>query len=119
VRAALADGIERAGDHLRRVHLDFERSDVCAQLLRVRLWADAAGAVELDAARADEEAVWALAHQMASPDPRLDGGFNFGRRDGVPSNFSNPVSTAFCQQALALWNDRRHGKVLADWHTLI
>lgn len=118
-RQALSRGIDCAAANLRRVHDGFERSDVCGQLLRVRLWADAAGAVPLDQARASEEAAWASAHQMKDPDPRLDGGFNFGRRDGRPSNFSNPVSTAFCLQGLALWNDYCHGAPLTAWHTLI
>jgi hypothetical protein len=85
----------------------------------VRLWADALGAVPLNETEAAEEAAWAAAYQMAGPDPRLDGGFNFGRRNGAPSNYSNPVSTAFCLQALALWDDRSHGNLTAGWQRLI
>jgi hypothetical protein len=119
VRQALAEGIERTASALRDIRGEFERSDVCAQLLRVRLWADALGAVALNEAQAAEEAAWAAAHQMDSGDPRLDGGFNFGRREGAPSNFSNPVSTAFCLQALALWDDRAHSLPISDWQRLI
>jgi hypothetical protein len=119
VRQALDEGIERAASILRRVRAGFERCDAIAQLLRVRLWADAAGAVPLNAQAAAEEASWAAAHQMESSDQRLDGGFNFGRRDGAPTNFSNPVSTAFCLQALAMWQDRLEGRPVAGWRTLI
>lgn len=118
-RMALREGIQRAANHLRAVRGEFERSDVNGQLLRVRLWADARGVVELDEAQAAEEASWAAAYQMEDDEPRLDGGFNFGRRDGALSNFANPVSTAFCLQALALWDDYQQGLPLADRRTLI
>ncbi len=119
VQRALEEGIERAGAHLRRVRGGFERSDVNGQLLRVRLWANQSGAVALDNAAAAQEAEWAESYQMKSPDPRLDGGFNFGRRAGEFTNFSNPVSTAFCLQGLALWQDHLHGRTLPGWRTLI
>lgn len=119
VRQALAEGIERTATTLRDIRGEFERSDVNAQLLRVRLWADALGAVPLNESQAAEEAAWAAAHQMESEDPRLDGGFNFGRRGGAPSNFSNPVSTAFCLQALAMWDDRARSIRTNDWQRLI
>jgi len=92
---------------------------VNGQLLRVRLWAQAQGVVALDEQAAAEEAAWAAAYQMTSAEARLDGGFNFGRRAGAASNYSNPVSTAFCLQALALWDDYRQGRPLASCETLI
>ena len=119
VREALSEGIERAAGHLRRLRSVFERSDVNGQILRVRLWADGLGAVPLDVDSAAEEAAWAARYQMESADPRLDGGFNFGQRGGAATDFSNPVSTAFCLQALALWNDRRAGIQTVDWRKLI
>ena len=119
VRLALAEGIARAAGHLRRVRGGFERSDVNGQILRVRLWADGLGAVPLDEASAAQEAEWAARYQMQSDDPRLDGGFNFGQRAGAATDFSNPVSTAFCLQALALWDDRRAGIPTVDWRKLI
>ncbi len=119
VRQALEEGIEREATHLRAIRDEFERSDVNGQLLRVRLWADAQGAVPLNQEQAAEEAAWAAAYQMETDDPRLDGGFNFGRRNGVLSNYSNPVSTAFCLQALSLWEDYQQGVPLADRRTLI
>lgn len=119
VRQALAEGIQRTASTLRDIRGEFERSDVNGQLLRVRLWADALGAVPLDSAAASEEAAWAAAYQMDSEEPRLDGGFNFGRRNGAPCDYSNPVSTAFCLQALALWDDRSRGTLTPDWQRLI
>ncbi len=119
VRAALAEGIERTSFELRSIREEFERSDVNAQLLRVRLWADAAGAVSLNEAEAAEEAASAASFQISSADIRHDGGFNFGRRHGALSNYCNPVSTAFVLQALALWDDRLRGEAVGDWHRLI
>lgn len=119
VAAALRDGIARAATLLRRVRPEFERSDVPGQLLRVRLWADAAGVLVLDEAAAAEEAVWAAAHQMSGDAANTHGGFCFGRRSGAPAPFVNPVSTAFCLQAIALWQDRCSGRALPSWHTLV
>ena len=119
VRRALAEGIASAAGHLRRVRGGFERSDVNGQLLRVRLWADGLGAVPLDEASAAQEAAWAARYQMVNDNPRLDGGFNFGQRGGALTDFSNPVSTAFCLQGLALWDDRRAGIPTVDWRKLI
>lgn len=119
VRQALAEGIDRTASTLRDIRGEFERSDVNAQLLRVRLWAHALGAVPLNQSEAAEEARWAAAYQADSGEARLDGGFNFGRRDGQLSDFSNPVSTAFCLQALALWDDHTGGVPTPDWQRLI
>ena len=48
VRAALASGLARAAALYREIAPVFERSDVAAQLLRVRLIAHHLGAVPLD-----------------------------------------------------------------------
>lgn len=116
---ALAEGIERVSGYLRDIRDEFERSDVNAQLLRVRLWAHAAGVVELNVAEATEEATRIAEYQMTSHERRLDGGFNFGRRGGEKTDFANPVSASFCLQALALWDDYQRGQLSADWHKLI
>lgn len=118
VRAALADGLERAGERLRQWRSEFERSDVPAQILRTRLWADAAGAVPLDRERAEEEAAWAARYQTFGAS-HVDGSFCFGSRAGAMMPFANPVSTAFCMQALALWDDYRGGRTLAPASTLV
>lgn len=118
-REALQQGIARAAAELRRIRGEFERSDVNAQLLRVRLWAEALGLVPLDEHAAEEEAQRAAAYQMTSPDGATDGCFNFGSRGGSLSNYANPVSTAFCLQALAMWEERRKGGLKTPWHRLI
>ena len=95
--AVMRAGIARVAALLREIRPVFERSDVNAQLLRVRLAADHLGLVPLDRAAAEDEARAVAAYQSAS------GGFNFGRRRGALSPFENPVSTAFCAQALGWW----------------
>jgi hypothetical protein len=106
---ALAGGIALAARFLRDIAPQFERSDVYAQLLRVRLHADWAGAVPLDRAAAEWEATRLAGFQAASDDPRIDGGFYFGRHRGAWLPYVNPVSTAFALQALALWDAASSG----------
>ena len=110
VRAAMAIGIDRVAGYLREIGPRFERSDVCAQLLRARLLADASGAVRLDRAAAEEEAARCLRHQCRGGAPMVDGGYRFGTRDGAGMPFMNPVSTAFCMQAVQWWGDYRRGE---------
>jgi hypothetical protein len=107
--AALAAGISRMAQFVDEVGAQFVRSDVYAQLLRVRLFADWAGAVPLDRQAACREAEALAQFQASSDDPRIDGGFYFGRNreDLIPH--VNPVSTAFAMQALALWECRARG----------
>jgi hypothetical protein len=110
-RAALDWGIARTGALLREIAPVFERSDVNAQLLRVRLAAHHAGIVPLDESAACEEAGRIASFQEpAASDPRAAGGFWFGRKPGGMLPYSNPVSTAFCSQALALWDDHTRGR---------
>jgi hypothetical protein len=111
VRAALATGLARAATLYREIAPVFERSDVAAQLLRVRLIAHHLGAVPLDEAAACEEASRAAFYQDVGDhsDPRLSGGFFFGGKAGALLPFSNPVSTAFCLQALELWRQHQKG----------
>ncbi|MBX9603615.1 MAG: hypothetical protein K2X35_21595 [Bryobacteraceae bacterium] len=103
VRSVLAEGMALVTNHHREIRARFERSDVAAQLLRVRLLADARGAVPLDRARAEEEAAIVAEYQFRDGETRVRGGFCFGSRDGRRMPFVNPVSTAFCAQALAMW----------------
>lgn len=95
--AALAS-VER---HLRQIASVFVRSDVYAQLLRARINGQAIVPLDVPAAAAEAEAL--AKFQSTSDDPRIDGGFSFGRRDGVLSPHINPVSTAFAMQALHMW----------------
>jgi hypothetical protein len=101
---ALADGIALVAHYLREIAPVFARSDVYAQLLRVRLLAS--GFLPLDRHAAAEEAKELATFQMASEDPRIDGGFTFGKLHGDAVPHVNPVSTAFALQALHLWTTR-------------
>ena len=107
--AALADGIARVQHYLYEIRPHFVRSDVYAQLLRIRLFADWAGAVPLDHRAACHEADALTEFQASSDDPRIDGGFYFGRNSSGWIPHINPVSTAFAMQALALWECRAEG----------
>jgi hypothetical protein len=121
VRQALREGVSRVGKLFREAAPLFERSDVAAQLLRVRLIAHHLGALPLDEAAAAEEAARAQSFQ-ASPDerdPRVRGGFFFGKKRGKILPFSNPASTAFCLQALELWRQHRAGHWCFDLKQLI
>ena len=104
---ALRVGIGRVAGLLREIGPRFERSDVCAQLLRVRLMA--ADVIDLDVAAAEYEAAHCASHQRFGGPAMEDGGFGFGTRDGVALPYMNPVSTAFCMQACAWWSDWRNG----------
>jgi len=102
-RKALGEGIQQASALLREISPEFERSDVCAQLLRVRLIAHHLQAVPLNFHEAREEAERTASYQSYDSDPRLKGGFWFGRKHGAILPYMNPVSTAFAMQALTLW----------------
>lgn len=121
VRAALQDGLARASSLRREIAPLFERSDVPAQLLRVRLIAHHLGAVPLDESAACEEADRAASFQAPAShlDSRLRGGFFFGRKRGELLPFSNPVSTAFGLQALQLWRQHQAGCWSFDLRQLI
>jgi hypothetical protein len=117
--AALRDGIGRAACHLRDIAPEFARSDVYAQLLRVRLYADWLGAVPLDRPAAELEAAQLAAFQATDADPRLNGGYWFGRTPGEFLPFINPVSAAFASQTLELWETSCAGGAQAHRHLLI
>jgi hypothetical protein len=119
VRLALESGISRVAALLREISPRFERSDVCAQLLRLRLIAHRLNVVALDKTAAAEEVSRTTMYQSASNDPRLRGGFWFGQRAGEILPFMNPVSTAFCAQALDLWRQHQAGEWTFQLHQLI
>jgi hypothetical protein len=95
--AVLSEGIRRTANYVAELAPDFVRSDVYAQLLRIRLFADWCGAETLERAAASEEARHLGEFQAPS------GGFYFGRRNGEMVPHVNPVSTVFALQALELW----------------
>jgi hypothetical protein len=120
--AALRDGIPRTACLLRDIAPEFERSDVYAQLLRLRLYADWLGVMPLDRPAAEFEAAQLAAFQVADADPHstpMNGGYWFGRKNAEPLPFINPVSAAFACQALELWETSRAGGAQAHRHLLI
>ena len=120
--AALRDGIAQCAWHLRDIAPEFERSDVYAQLLRIRLYADWLGVEPLDCSAAEFEADRLAAFQADDSVPRnpaMNGGYWFGRKNGQHLPFINPVSAAFACQALQLWETRRAGGAQVHRHLLI
>ncbi|MGI8742819.1 MAG: hypothetical protein ACR2NN_09665 [Bryobacteraceae bacterium] len=116
---ALEKGIVRVAGYLREIAPLFARSDVYAQLLRIRLFADELGATRVDEAAAAQEAEAASSFQLHSPDPGVDGGFGFGTKFGELMPFVNPVSTAFCVQALTMWEQYQNGQLKAGYRALV
>jgi len=117
--AAIRDGIGRVGHLLREIAPEFERSDVYAQLLRMRLYADWLGVMPLDCEAALCEAAALATFQAEDGDPRTAGGFYFGRKAAARLPYVNPVSAAFACQALELWRSRASGGAQAHRHLLI
>jgi hypothetical protein len=115
----LRAGIARVGELLREIAPAFERSDVSAQLLRLRIYAAALRVAPMDTALAEEEAAKLRAFQFGDPDPRLHGAIAFGRRASELAPFANPVSTAFSLQALEMWQRHQEGAFRADTLDLI
>jgi hypothetical protein len=107
-RAAMDVGIDRVASLLREIAPQFARSDVYAQLLRIRLFHPAPYPVAIA-----EEATAAARFQFDS------GGFGFGLRAGAMMPFVNPVSTAFCAQALDMWSQSEQGSVNTDRRALV
>jgi hypothetical protein len=107
--AALREGLALTAFHLRDIAPEFARSDVYAQVLRVRLFADVLGVAPLDRDAATWEAERLAEFQVADSDPRIDGGYRFGRRSDAWLPYVNPVSAAFASQALEMWETRGAG----------
>ena len=118
VRTALREGIFRTTAYLGEIAPVFERSDVYAQLLRARLFAEQLAGLSVARTDAEREVRRIPEFQLTHDDRRYDGGYAFGRRAGAVIPHMNPVSTAFCSQALAMWSDYEAGKRL-DLQSLI
>ncbi len=108
--AALNRGTSTVAALLRDIAPVFERSDVYAQLVRLRLYAAAAGVVQFDRQAAELEVAALQSFQLDSPDGRIAGGFCFGRKAGALTPFVNPVSTVFAVQTLRMWDDYLNGR---------
>lgn len=111
-RDVFRKGIAEICEARTRLSGEFERSDVWAQLLRLRLIS------RIGLEQTPDEACHLASFQIESTDTRLNGAFAFGRREGVLLPHANPVSTAFAVQALDWWNDYRCGRASATWHDL-
>jgi hypothetical protein len=119
IRPVLREGIGRVAGYLREIRPVFERSDVYGQLLRVRLLAERYADIAVARADAEHEAAAIPTFQMHdASDPRIDGGYAFGRRAGAIIPHVNPVSAAFCSQALEMWRDYTSGQSL-DFESLV
>jgi hypothetical protein len=118
-RSAIATGIARVSGYLRDIEPVFVRSDVYAQLLRIRVYAEVLAGVPLDEEQALVEISKIGAFQCDEAGRRVRGGFWFGEKAGVTLPFVNPVSTAFCMQAQTMWQDRRSGRSTPDRRLLI
>jgi hypothetical protein len=117
--AALSTGIGKLAGYVREIGPAFERADVLAQLLRIRIYADWCGAAPLDRQTAQCEAARLAGYQADGADARISGGFYFGRRGSDWLPHISPVSTAFALQALMLWDDCVAGRAQAHRHLLI
>jgi hypothetical protein len=116
---AMAEGIDRAAAFVRKISPVFLRSDVVAQLLRARLFADQHGVAPLDEDVAKEEVATLQSFQSDDSDVHLNGGFWFGRKNGSLLPFMNPVSTVFCTQTIEMWNRYRKGHRALHWQSLV
>lgn len=117
--AALAKGINRTAMFMRSIAPRFLRSDVIAQLLRARLFADVLGAAPLDKKSAAQEAAMLREFQSEDDDVRLKGGFWFGRQGSEMLPFMNPWSTAFSSQTLQMWEQYQAGDRQLEWQSLV
>jgi hypothetical protein len=116
---ATRQGIALVAGFLREIGPQFERSDVYAQLLRARLFADWNGVLPLDREAAEFEAAQLAGFQCEDPDPRIDGGFWFGRKGREWLPYVNPVSAGFALQALAMWEQHNQCQPATFRHMLI
>jgi hypothetical protein len=115
----LTSGIDCIALHASEIAPSFARSDVYAQLLRIRLFCSELGVAPLDESAAAREADAAVAFQFQSDDPRIAGGFGFGTQCGEMMPFVNPVSTAFCVQAITLWEQYQYHQLKVDRRALV
>lgn len=115
IRGVIAEGLAMAGAARDTMAPRFARSDVYAQMLRVRLWCG----LPVDPEVAAREFETVLSYRDFRSDPRAEGGFCFGRRNGEPMPYANPVSTAFCLQAVALYAAWQQGDKLPSFDRLI
>jgi hypothetical protein len=106
----VSEGVGRVEKFLKEIAPRFVRSDVYAQLLRVRLLSG----IGLESAA--EEARELATFQASGDDA---GGFYFGMKGGALLPHINPVSTIFAMQALEMWCEHRSGRLGRDCRIVI
>ncbi|MEZ5361087.1 MAG: hypothetical protein R2748_01795 [Bryobacterales bacterium] len=89
-----------------------------ARLLRLRLYLDAFGMMELDYGRAKAEAEELASRQMSSIDPRFDGAFTVKPLEDTDREL-RPEATAVAVQALEMWDEVDDGGFREHWRALI
>lgn len=112
-------GILRVENYLDEFASHLQRCDVLAQILRLRLYADKLGVMELDYKRAEEEATAIVEFQTQSPDPKTDGGFALVRSTGRSQPHLDLTATVFALQALEMWDQTDEGGLRDPWEVLI
>ena len=98
---------------------EYHRCDVVARLLRLRLYADRLGIMELDYQQAENEAAAIQELQVQSTDPKVDGGFAFGLKAATPVQRYSPATVVLAIQALQMWEQASTGSFREGWETLI
>jgi hypothetical protein len=110
------EGVERVAGYLAKIGPRFARSDVYAQLLRVRLLSGAG--LESAEAEVRELQKFQVIGEDACDD-KTKGGFYFGIKGGEFLPFVNPVSTVFAMQALEMWCEHQTGSLERNCRTII
>ena len=116
---ALQWGILRVENLMEEIGPEFQRSDVLAQLLRLRFYADTFGVLEIDRTTAESEVAALIEFQQQSSDSRVDGGFAFARRGTELVHHINPLSTVLALQALTMWESAEQGAFRDPWNVLL
>lgn len=112
-------GLLRVENLLDDIGDEYQRCDVMAQLLRLRMYADKLGVMELEYTRAEKEAATIAEFQVQSTDPRTDGGFVHARKRGQNLPQLDPTATALALQALEMWDQTEEGGLRDDWEVLV
>lgn len=116
---AIRSGIDKVERHLTEIAPVFARSDVYAQLLRMRIFAADSGVAAMRDTAAASEAMQAASFQFHGGGARFEGGYGFGVKAGKIMPFVNPVSTAFCAQALDMWHGYLANRSVPDRKALV
>jgi hypothetical protein len=112
-------GILRVENFLDEFGPELQRCDVLAQILRLRLYADKLGLMELDYKRAEDEAAAIVEFQTQSADPKSDGAFTRYRHTTNSRPQLDLTATVFAMQALEMWDQAEEGGLRDPWEVLI